>query len=866
MNLPVLLRDGGFNLIFLLGLTFLLCLALPLLQRLTRRSYSIALGLTFGGVAIGTKLVSFAIPESVAGSLSTVAVVAAGAFAGPWGAVIAAVVACVYGIAVDGFAGGDLVSVAVAAALGCGFSLLKRRHDRPLGSVHYLALGLALALSTSAVAMFPAGFADPNRLAREFDAASSVLPVAVIVYPLAVLIVCQVIGREIRRIDERRSLLDANAGLVERTSRNEAAITERKAAEAALAESQSLLRAVVEAVPATINVRDRNGRYVFVNALHAKYHDRPVEWFPGHTPSDIYDDAYVRQMNAVDREVVQSDRPPGFVEFDYVERSGRTSAWLLSCAPIRNAAGEATHIVRVALDITERKRMEAALRESEGRFRTIADSSPALVWMCDETGACIFLNKQWSEYTGRPLEEELGHGYIESIHPDEREHSREVEDKILGTHAHAVDEYRLRGKHGQYRWFLDTMVPRFAPDRTYLGHLGILIDIEDRRKLEEQLRLVQKLEAVGHLTAGIAHDFNNLLTVIIGNLDLIRDHPEDVKHVGQLAGLAFQSAQRGADLVRRMIAFSRQQMLKPRKIDLNRLVAGMIDLLRRSLSANIEIVTRPAEGLWTALADPGQVEEALLNLAINSRDAMSEGGRLVIETGNATLDAEYAAHDSDMTAGDYVMLAVSDTGSGMTPEVAARAVQPFFTTKEVGKGTGLGLSMVYGFVKQSGGHMKIYSEPGHGCVVRLYLPRFVGAADPAGDVPRPGPAHGSETILVVEDDKSVRNYVVDQLRTLGYDILEAGDGPAALALLAAGRRIDLLFTDIMLPGGLLGPQLLEQARARMPQLRALFTSGYSDAAALPGQLNGVAALLLKKPYSRQDLAFQIRAALDAAWP
>ena len=216
--------------------------------------------------------------------------------------------------------------------------------------------------------------------------------------------------------------------------------------------------------------------------------------------------------------------------------------------------------------------------------------------------------------------------------------------------------------------------------------------------------MVQKLEAVGHLTAGIAHDFNNLLTVIIGNLDLIRDKPEDAKHVMQLAGFAFQSAQRGAELVRRMIAFSRQQMLKPHKIDLNRLVAGMIDLLRRTLSANIEIVARPAEGLWTALADPGQVEEALLNLSINSRDAMPEGGRLVIETGNTTLDAQYAASDSEVTAGDYVVLTVSDTGAGMTQEVAAHAVQPFFTTKEVGRFGST--SMVYGLLG-SPSYMKI---------------------------------------------------------------------------------------------------------------------------------------------------------------
>jgi len=314
--------------------------------------------------------------------------------------------------------------------------------------------------------------------------------------------------------------------------------------------------------------------------------------------------------------------------------------------------------------------------------------------------------------------------------------------------------------------------------------------------------------------------------------------------------------------VHRMVAFSRQQMLKPRKIELNRLVSGMSDMLRRSLSANIEIEMRLPDGLWTARADPGQVEDSLLNLAINARDAMPDSGRLIVETANLSLDAERAAHEPELMAGDYVMLAVSDTGVGMTPEVLMRAVQPFFTTKEVGKGSGLGLSMVYGFAKQSGGHMKIYSEAGHGCTVKLYLPRYVGALEVPAEAVRAPPAGGSETILVVEDDELVRTYVVGQLKTLGYSILEAKDGPAALALIADGRRIDLLFSDVMLPGGLLGPQLLEQARAHVQGLRALLTSGYSEATVLPRQLDS-SVRLLQKPYSRQDLAAHIRAALDA---
>jgi two-component system CheB/CheR fusion protein len=562
----------------------------------------------------------------------------------------------------------------------------------------------------------------------------------------------------------------------------------------------------------------------------------------------------------IERDAQQVMRSLSFVERE-VDLIDNSAHYVMRIRPYRTINDVIDGVVITFFDITQRKRAETALNESEARFRAMADGIPAFVWMCDDKGECTFLNKQWSAFTGRPLQDELRRGFLDSIHPDDRARHEEVERDILARRAQATDEFRLRGKDGQYRWFLDTMVPRFAADSTYLGHLGVLIDIDDRRKLEEQLRQVQRLEAVGQLAGGVAHDFNNLLTVVIGNLDLIRDFPDKTKNVVQYSANALQASQRGVELVRRMAAFSRQQVLKPRMIEMNRLIADMARLLQRSLSANIKIDIRLADDLWTARADPGQVEDSFLNLALNARDAMPDGGRIIIETANVTLDADLAARESELTPGDYTMLSVSDTGMGMTPEVLARAVQPFFTTKDVGKGSGLGLSMVYGFAKQSGGHLKIYSEAGHGCAVKLYLPRFVGPVEAPPEPTRATPTGGSETILVVEDDELVCDYVVGQLKSLGYDILEAKDGSTALAMISGGRRIDLLFSDVMLPGGMLGPQLLEQARAHLPGLKALLTSGYSEATILPRRI-GEVVQLLQKPYSRKDLATQIRAVLD----
>jgi CheY-like chemotaxis protein len=325
---------------------------------------------------------------------------------------------------------------------------------------------------------------------------------------------------------------------------------------------------------------------------------------------------------------------------------------------------------------------------------------------------------------------------------------------------------------------------------------------------------------------------------------------------------ALRAAERGAALTHRLLAFSRQQMLVTRSVDFNRLIGDMGELLRRTLGEHVEIELRLAKDLWPALADSGQVENSLLNLAINARDAMPDGGKLTIETSNVHLDEDYASHNAEVAPGDYVMMVVTDTGTGMPEDVLAHVFEPFFTTKEVGKGTGLGLSMIYGFAKQSGGHAKIYSEVGHGTTVRLYLPRLANEAKLEAVAVVPSHKGGGETILVVEDNPDVRRLVLRQLRDLGYVVIEAANGPEALKVLDGGASIDLLFTDVVMPGGMTGRQLAEAAKTRRPGMKTLFTSGYTEDSILRlGKLDpGVR--LLSKPYRKHELATRIRETLD----
>jgi signal transduction histidine kinase len=376
-------------------------------------------------------------------------------------------------------------------------------------------------------------------------------------------------------------------------------------------------------------------------------------------------------------------------------------------------------------------------------------------------------------------------------------------------------------------------------------------------ELNQKLSQSQKMEAMGQLTGGVAHDFNNLLTVILGNAEYLAERLAANKELHRIADNIATAAERGSDLTRSLLAFARKQPLMPQDIDIGQKILGMEQLLRRTLGEHIECEFLLDSGLWPASVDPGQLAAALLNLVLNARDAMPEGGRLTVEVRNIALDESDVDVNGEARPGDYVMVAVTDTGSGMNAEVAGRAFEPFFTTKEVGKGTGLGLSMVYGFAKQSGGSMQIHSEPGRGTAVKLFFPRIDAtqgnAAKPVDRVTLPS---GGETILAVEDDDMVRSYVEKELAELGYRVITARNGPAALEILRGPEEIHLLFTDVVMPGGMFGPELARQALLLRPTLKVLFTSGYSEQPVQP--LDGSEAKILNKPYRRSDLASMLR--------
>ena len=381
--------------------------------------------------------------------------------------------------------------------------------------------------------------------------------------------------------------------------------------------------------------------------------------------------------------------------------------------------------------------------------------------------------------------------------------------------------------------------------------------------LNHKLVQSQKMEAVGQLTGGVAHDFNNLLTVILGNAELLVEQLEDRPELLALAETMMRATERGASLTRSLLAFARRQPLEPRSIDVNQLLLHMENLLHRALGEHIECRFVLGREIWPAMIDPAQLETAILNLALNARDAMPGGGRLTVETASVHLDEVYAAQNDDVEPGDYVMVAVADSGSGMSKEILARAFEPFYTTKDVGKGTGLGLSMVYGFVKQTGGHIKIYSEVGEGTSVKLYLPR---SSLPLADMSRAGtalPRGCGETILAVEDDDLVRAHVAAELTALGYEVLTAHSGVDALQVLRSDAKIDLLFSDVVMPGGISGPQLAEQALRLRPGLRVLYTSGYTENTVIHQGRVDPGVQLLNKPYRRQDLAVKLRAVLQA---
>ncbi|OGK79675.1 MAG: hypothetical protein A2X52_04825 [Candidatus Rokubacteria bacterium GWC2_70_16] len=630
------------------------------------------------------------------------------------------------------------------------------------------------------------------------------------------------------------------------------------------------LSSAVEQTGDSVLITDREGRIEYVNPAFEQISGFSFDEVRGKTPrvlkSGIHDQAFYERLwntllaGEIYRAVLVNRKKSG--ELFHEEKV---------ISPLRNPQGEITHFVSTGRDITERIRAEQRLRESEERFRQLAEHIREVFWLKTVDGSRIlYVNPAWEEIWGRSCQSLYAEpsSFLETVHPADRERVRAaLPGQAAGEYDH---EFRIVRPDGAIRWIW----ARAFPVRDERGEVyriaGCSEDITERKTAEEalresteQLRQAQKMEAMGRLAGGIAHDFNNLLTVILGRAELLLARLGGEETLARDVTLMKKTAERAAALTRQLLAFSRQQMLQPKIIDLRAIVAETAAMLRPLIGEHIELHLEAAPHPCPVMADPGQLEQVLMNLALNARDAMPGGGQLTIETAAVELGEEYARRHLAIAPGPYVMLAVSDTGTGMDAETRARIFEPFFTTKEQGKGTGLGLATVYGIVKQSGGSIWVYSEPGHGTSFKVYLPRVPAGAKAAGaDEPRPASGGGSETVLLVEDEEEVRTLAREILETAGYAVLEARDGRQATDL--AERHsgpIHLLVSDVVMPG-MSGADLVECLRPLHPELRLLFMSGYTDAALANHAALPPGAAFMEKPFTAATFTRTVREVLD----
>lgn len=598
--------------------------------------------------------------------------------------------------------------------------------------------------------------------------------------------------------------------------------------------------------------------------------------FKGYEPDEIIGEHFSRFYTEDDRA-----REIPRIALETAEREGRFEAegWRVRkdgtlfwanvvIDPIRDGAGELVGYAKITRDLTERKATDEKLRRSEERFRLLVQSvTDYAIYMLDPEGHVSSWNPGAERFKGYVADEIMGEHFSRFY---------TEEDRGAGIPATALETARREGRFEAEGWrvrkdgsrfWASVIIDRICDEQGELvGFAKVTRDLSEKREVEEQLRQSQKMEAIGQLTGGLAHDFNNLLTGIGGSLELMQ-----VKIAQGRAGdidrylTAAQGAvKRAAALTHRLLAFSRRQTLDPKPTSVNRLLKGIEDLVRRTVGPSVQVEVVGASGLWPILVDPNQLENAILNLCINARDAMPDGGNLTIEAANRWLD-ERAARQQDLPVGQYVSLCVTDSGIGMTPEVIAKIFEPFFTTKPLGEGTGLGLSMVYGFARQSGGQVRVYSEPDQGTTMCLYLPRHHAEA-PFEDEDSPPasvePSGDGEVVLVIDDEPTIRMLVAEVLAASGYAVIEAPDGPAGLRVLESNARIDLLITDVGLPGGLNGRQVADAARTTRPDLKVLFVTGYAENAIVGRGRLEKGMYLLTKPFQMEALANRIREIIE----
>ena len=619
----------------------------------------------------------------------------------------------------------------------------------------------------------------------------------------------------------------------------------------------------VEQSPASVVITDTDGTIEYVNPKFTRV--------TGYSPDEVLG------MNP--RILKSGEQPPEVYrelwetitagrewrgEFHNRRKDGELFWEFASISPIVDERGKITHFVAVKEDITERKRAEEALTRSELLFRSLIENALDIIAVVEPGGAVRYVSPSVERLLGHDPARAGDLNVFELIHPDDLAEAQVRFRRTLETGTR-FEQIEFRVRHADGSWRTLSMIGKPSPPDT--GTRGLIInarDVTERQQLEAQFRQAQKMEAVGRLAGGIAHDFNNLLTAIMGYAELAagRLNPEDPSRI-ELDEID-KAARRAADLTRQLLAFSRKQVLQPRVIDLNRVVSDTDNMLRRLIGEDIELVTLLEDGLGPVRADTSQIEQVLLNLAVNSRDAMPAGGKLTIETSEVELGESYSAFHFDVPPGRYVRLAVSDTGSGIDAETLSHVFEPFFTTKGVGRGTGLGLSTVYGVVKQSGGHVTVYSEPGVGTTFKIYLPLVEDVPESRHEPPRqPGLADGTETIFVVEDEEAVRRLACRALEGRGYKTLLAAGADEALRVCEGyAGEIHLMLTDVVLPL-VSGRELARRVAALRPRMKVLFMSGYTDDAIVQHGVLDAGTPFLQKPFTPRSLAEKVREVLDA---